>query len=45
MNEELENDDDMVTVRVPKDTTVLIMTATAEAEVIKAADIQPETKE
>jgi hypothetical protein len=30
---------------VPPGSTVLILTATADAEVIKAADIQPETKE
>jgi len=43
--EALDDDDNMMTVRVPKDSTVLIMTTTAEAEVIKAADIQPEAKE
>jgi hypothetical protein len=45
MNEEAEIDDGMKTVRVPRDSTVIVYTATAEAEVIKAADIQPETKE
>ena len=38
-----EDDDGMVTIRVPKDTTVLIVEATAEAEVIRAADIQPQS--
>ena len=32
-------------VPVPPNSTVLIVTATAEAEVIKAADIQPDNKE
>ena len=37
------DEDGMVTIRVPEG--ALIWTATADAEVIKAADIQPETKE
>jgi hypothetical protein len=37
------DDDGMVTIRVPVGT--LVFTATADAEVTKAADIQPETKE
>lgn len=34
-----EDEDGMMTVRVPKDATVLVVVATAEGEVIKAADI------
>jgi hypothetical protein len=34
-----DDDDGMMTVRVPRDSTVLIVTATAEGEVTKAADI------
>jgi hypothetical protein len=39
----MDENDEMVTLRVPPGTQVLIVEATAEAEVIKAADIQPQS--
>lgn len=41
----MSEEDGMMTVKVPKDSSVIVMQATADAIVIKAADIQPETKE
>lgn len=35
----MDTEDGMMTVQVPKDATVVVFQATAEAEVIKAADI------
>lgn len=34
-----DDDDGMMTIRVPRDSTVLVLTGTAEGEVTKAADV------
>lgn len=39
IEDQIADDDGMKTIRVPRDATVVTFTATAEAVVIKAADI------